>query len=315
MAFKAYAAAFYQYMGNYHSFGSMKFRPNMDENLFRTILMRHPLFLAKNAKGHLYRKIVNEVYPQIKDELFDTKSPYKQLGYPEEGGTTSYWSNSMTKDDLAKVQGFMKHMNMSLLNTRAFKVHKGHYLITIGSIDTQDSRKDIEFKGDKFDLKFGEFSNYLKEVNMYLKKAMNYTNNDHERRMLQLYQQHFMWGDMNDHKESQKEWIEDKQPSIESNLGWVEKYVDPERQRAMWSGWIAINDKERSKTYVDLVSRSSKILPHFPWDKSLDKKKFIAPDFSSLDILTFAGDRLPSGINIPNYYDIRENFGFKNVVF
>jgi alpha-L-arabinofuranosidase len=67
MSFKAYAAAFYQYMGNYHSFGAMKFKPNLDENKFRTILMRHPLYVKKNKKGLLYRKIVNEVYPQIKD--------------------------------------------------------------------------------------------------------------------------------------------------------------------------------------------------------------------------------------------------------
>lgn len=34
-----------------------------------------------------------------------------------------------------------------------------------------------------------------------------------------------------------------------------------------------------------------------------------------MNILTYAGDRSPSGINIPNYYDVRENDGFKNVIF
>ena len=63
MNFKAYAAAFYQYMGNYHSFGAMKFKPNMEENKFRMILMRHPLYTQKSKKGMLYKKIVNDVYP------------------------------------------------------------------------------------------------------------------------------------------------------------------------------------------------------------------------------------------------------------
>lgn len=96
----------------------------------------------------------------------------------------------------------MKAQNLSLLNTRAFKTKDHHYMITVGSIDNQQTKRNIKYNGNTFDLKYGEFAPYLKEVNMYLKKAMNYTNNDHQRRMLQLYQQHFMWGDMNDHKES-----------------------------------------------------------------------------------------------------------------
>jgi dipeptidyl-peptidase-3 len=83
----------------------------------------------------------------------------------------------------------------------------------------------------------------------------------------------------------------------------------------MWSGWSSINDKEKSKTYTTLVEHSKDIIPHMPWEPALHKEKMLHPDFSSLDIISFAGDRLPSGINIPNYYDIRENDGFKNVVF
>lgn len=77
---------------------------------------------------------------------------------------------------------------MSLLNTRAFKQSDKHFLITVGSIDNKASKKNIKFNGNLFDIKYGEFSSYLKETNMYLKKAMNYTANDNQRRMLQLYQ-------------------------------------------------------------------------------------------------------------------------------
>ena len=134
----------------------------------------------------------------------------------------------MNKDDLKLIKEFMKAQKLSLLNTRAFKISDKHFLITVGSIDNKLSKKNLKYNGTLFDIKYGEFSGYLKEVNTYLKKAMNYTANDNQRRMLQLYQQHFMWGDIEDHKNSQREWVKDKQPSVEQNLGWIEKYVDPE---------------------------------------------------------------------------------------
>lgn len=82
----------------------------------------------------------------------------------------------------------------------------------------------------------------------------------------------------------------------------------------MFSGWVAMVDRNRSKIFNNLVENYKEILPHLPWGKQLEKDKFLAL-FLSLNVLTYAGDRHPSGINIPNYNDVRENDGFKNVIF
>lgn len=113
----------------------------------------------------------------------------------------------MKKEDLNLVSEFMKSRNISLINTRAFKNDNGKFFVTIGSVDTSKNEKNIPFKGHTFNLVYGEFGNYLKEVNINLKRAQNYASNDHQRKMLQLYQQHFKFGDIEDHKNSQREWI------------------------------------------------------------------------------------------------------------
>jgi len=72
-------------------------------------------------------------------------------------------------------------------------------------------------------------------------------------------------------------------------------------------------DKDQSKKFADLVTSSEKIIPMLPWPKEMEKSTFLAPDFTSLEVITFATNTCFQGINIPNYDDIRENEGFKNV--
>ena len=66
---------------------------------------------------------------------------------------------------------------MSILNTRTFK-ENGKFIITVGSISKELTKKDIEFKGHKFDLEYGEFAGYLEEVNFYLNEALKYAANE-----------------------------------------------------------------------------------------------------------------------------------------
>ena len=97
-AFLAYAAAFYQNMGNYRSFGSMKFIPEMSPTKFLTILKTNPLYLRQNTeKGQQYKKLIDELYTQVEEEIFNINKPFKQLGYPSDGGVTAYFGNNMSK--------------------------------------------------------------------------------------------------------------------------------------------------------------------------------------------------------------------------
>jgi len=171
----------------------------------------------------------------------------------------------------------------------------------------------MQFKDKTFEVKFGEFSGYLTEMNEYLVKALPYVANDNQKVMLEKYIESYMTGSIPAHKDSQRAWVKDKGPVVETNMGWIETYIDPENARAFYEGWVAIVDKEKSRKFQQLVVNSESIIPQLPWPREMEKETFLAPDFTTLDIICFATNTCPLGINIPNYDDIRDNEGFKNV--
>lgn len=98
--------------------------------------------------------------------------------------------------------------------------------------------------------------------------------------MIKLYISFFTNGDINIHKELSKIWVRNKDPIIETYIGFIENYMDPLKCRAFFEGWVTIVNKKRSKKFNNLVKNSTKFIPYLPWPKEFEKDQFLKPDFS-----------------------------------
>merc|ERR1719162_903942 len=146
-----------------------------------------------------------------------------------------------------------------------------------------------------------------------IRDAAPHAANDHQIAMLDRYISSFERGSIDEHKNASRHWIKDIGPAVESYIGFIKSYRDPSGVRGEWEGFVSCVNKEVSRKFGVLVDNAEKFLVMMPWPKEFEKEVFMRPDFTSLEVLSFGSSGVPAGINIPNYDDIRETEGFKNV--
>ncbi|XP_025104635.1 dipeptidyl peptidase 3-like [Pomacea canaliculata] len=327
-AFLVYAAAFYSNMGNYKSFGDTKFIPNMPQEKLEILVMNSAAAVADPGG-------VQSLWNSIKQKMFSLNDREKELGLGEKGITT-YFSGNCDQRDAEIVQEFMVSKNLSPYNTRLFKTEDKEtglpvYEIRLASVEVgggdipgfEEKSKQI-LGSHKFSAKDvagpvtinvsrGDYSRLLALVVHDLNQALKYAANDHERAMIKEYIKSFQTGSIPAHKEGSRFWIKNKGPIVETYIGFIESYRDPFGVRGEFEGFVAVVNKAMSAKFSALVEAAEHLLAHLPWPAEYEKDTFLRPDFTSLDVLAFGGSGIPAGINIPNYDDIRQNEGFKNV--
>lgn len=301
---KQYAASFYSHMGNYSSFGDAKFLPRISPEKF-ALCVRAAAGLDPEGDPRLL-----ELYDHVARKIYSINPDERQLGL-EGNGTSAYYSENITKAEVDLVGAYMVEKIISPYNTRVVKDEYGRLIILTASIAPSESMEG--YRGKEIVIRGGDYSEILVEVVRALEKAALYAANDEQRLMIADYIKHFMSGNIDDHKNSMRHWVKDKGPVVETNLGFIESYRDPAGVRGEWEGLVAMVNKEQTKKFGVLVDQAPAFIPRLPWGKEFEKDKFHRPDFTSLEVLAFANGGIPAGINIPNYDDIRQNEGFKNV--
>ena len=310
-----YFTQFLGNLGNYKGFGDVKFIPRCSPQTFAALA----------AQGSEAEKF----YEQCKSAIYaDVGKPaLMHFGFPSQGHMSTYYPESpdITRDEIEKVGELLGSKGILPENTRIRKTRDGDYDVLVASAlskppsEGSDAGEVTTWKlsspleGKKVSLVFGDHQEEMAKIALHIKKAGVHAANDTQKKMMDEYAKSFGSGSLKAFKESQKLWVKDKGPEVESNIGFIETYRDPAGIRGEWEGMVAMVNKERTRAFQKLVEAAPAAISKLPWSKDFEKDEFSAPDFTSLEVLSFASSGVPAGINIPNYDDIRQQVGFKNV--
>jgi len=310
-----YAAAFYGNMGNYKSFGDTKFVPAVPQDRFHAFVQS-----ATSTSISAVAEEVERLWQECHQRMYSLTPRQRQMGLGESKGISTYFSANCEDTDAKRANAFLDSIGLSAYNTRLFKdTTTGHYTVRIASTDTSppqidDNGNTHTFQEKTFILTRGDYSPILSRTTNALTNALPYTANPNQTTMLQQYLTSFTTGSIPAHKDASRAWISDTAPAVESYIGFIESYRDPSGVRGEWEGFVSCVNREVSKKFGKLVDGAEGFLKEMmPWGVEWEKDEFMRPDFTSLEVLAFGSSGVPAGINIPNYDDIRQTEGFKNV--
>lgn len=309
-----YTCGFFANAGNYKGFGDSKFIPGLDVAKMELIIKSSKAYKENPSE---IERLWNLAVPS----MFSLTDDNKSLGLKGKGVTT-YFSSNCTKVDADIVTEWMKTKKLEAYISRTFKTvdsnGKSSYEIRLASAETGNADGITipaeEFKGSNFRVTRGDYAELLPFVIERLKNAANFAANDGQKQMLENIAQSFTTGSLNAHKKGSRFWVLDREPAVEAYIGWMFTYRDPAGERGEFFGWTSMMNRKLSEKFQNLVQNAEDFLVELPWGQNFEKDKFSKPDFTSIDVMAFAGSTVPVGLSIPiTYEELRHHDGFKNL--
>ncbi|KAF1975757.1 peptidase M49, dipeptidyl-peptidase III [Bimuria novae-zelandiae CBS 107.79] len=308
-----YAAIFLSNIGNYYGSGDQKFTPSVPSDALEKLSKKSPRLQALHA--------------DFVDAIL-TVPPYG-LGFPSNTAQSAYYpgSNTITQEEIAAISRSLEEYSIHPENTRIEKVldnGKTTFNVLQASIehDTEPTVLEVSALDTTAQVTRGDHSKELAKICESLSEAKKYAANETQKLVLSQYIESFTTGNLEAYRDSQRTWITDKSPRVENIFGFVEPYRDPYGVRSEFEGLVAIKDLDETSTLMKLVESSSTFIKRLPWATGTDnngkgpfeKALFEPPDFTSIHSLAYCSSIIFPGINLPNYNDIRDQCGFKNVI-
>ncbi|KAJ7278369.1 aflatoxin-detoxifizyme [Mycena rebaudengoi] len=280
---------------NFRSLGYTKIVPRTSSDKFAAVVKSSANATQATA---LWSRLSEHIYAT-------TPEAAMFIGKPTEGHVSNlYFGETILDNEVAEIQTACENLGISILNTRVVKHNSTTFTLLVASAKTQPDAT-VEFgKGSKLTIRYGDMAKPLAKAVSHLYEAKKYAQNAHQIAAIEGYIKSFESGSIADHVEASTHWVNDVGPVVESYIGFVETYLDPWGRRAEWQGFTAIVNKALSAKYETLVDRASHLIQSLPWGPDFEVDVFRKPDFTALEVVSFATGDIPIGFNLPNYFSV-----------
>ncbi|EUC66484.1 dipeptidyl peptidase III [Rhizoctonia solani AG-3 Rhs1AP] len=276
-----YVAQVFSNLVNYKSFGFTKFIPRLPQEKF-----------AKVVEASSSSSKTLPQWEKLKKHIYSTDPEASLLiGKKCDGHVSNYYPGTkvITDEEADKIQKFAEKIRLDIENTRVQKDSDTSFIILIASADEKpDEKHPKAFDNVDITIRYGDHSSALKRVVERLTEAKKYTANEHQVKMMEGYIESFKSGSIKQHKEASTHWVKDIGPVVESYIGFIETYVDPYGGRAEWEGFSAIVNKALTAKFETMVKRAPELIRTLPWGKNFEVDVFRKPDFTALEVVSFA---------------------------
>lgn len=196
------------------------------------------------------------------------------LGFPSSDAQSAYYlgPETVTRQDLAAIDAFMDKTGFRPRHTRLSKSINLADEQTVFNILIASSEKDPESEvlgtldtGEKFIATRGDHAEELERIRYCLHEAREATQNTLRKEFLDFYREFFRSGDFSSFDNSQRLWMKDKNPTVETFLGFYYKYRDPIGVRAEFQGFVGLLDPAGSRELHELKHHAQAYIQTLPW--------------------------------------------------
>ncbi|QKX57989.1 uncharacterized protein TRUGW13939_05109 [Talaromyces rugulosus] len=250
--FLDYAATFLSNVGNYIGSGDQKFIPDISPESLTRLAAVSPSAtqLLDGIKVQLYQQLPN------------------CLGVPNGLAQSAYYlGNDCLKspEDTSAILSAMEKKGVFPENTRLRKSTPPDgitvYDLLQASVQQDESDLDILAADKKLRLIRGDHKQELEKICASLLSASQNVANPAQNQLLTELHDSFLNGDLNTYRSSQRIWVKDKAPRVETVLGFVEPYRDPLGVRAEFEGIVGIADTKETFVLRKLAEMGSRLIP------------------------------------------------------